>query len=245
VGILGIRLKRTTDKIDKIDKRQNKFGCHHLTSDKDIEKKRWIPTVDRTSSRSKTIRNGSSGDKDGRGRQGNLESALRALDKMNIYIGILQETKITDENYTKKSFGYRVIATKSISAFQGGIVIAYRTSEWWSIESVRLYHPNVISFTLVTGKRRYLCVEAYIPPGDTTTIDTVYEAIERSARNTLILLGDLNADLMRPRDYRANEVAAMTATFGLEDLMRSFRQRISFRGHITWSMQRGARTVSS
>jgi hypothetical protein len=175
------------------------------------------------------------------GRQGNLESALRALDKMNIDIGILQETKITDDKYKKKSFG--IIATKAISAFQGGIAIAYRTSAWWSIESIRLYHPNVISFTLVTGKRRYSCLEAYIPPGD--TIDTVYEAIERSARNTPILLGDLNADSMRPRDDRAIEVAAMTATFGLEDLVRSFRQRISFRGNITWSIQRGARRVSS
>jgi exonuclease III len=62
------------------------------------------------------------------GQQGNLESALRALQFMYVDLAILQETKISDEKYTKAYFGYEVLASKADTVFQGGIALAYRTS---------------------------------------------------------------------------------------------------------------------
>jgi hypothetical protein len=59
------------------------------TTDGRMRKKIWMATFN--------IQNG---------RQGNLESAWRALKMMNIDIGILEETKIVNEFYTRKTFGY-------------------------------------------------------------------------------------------------------------------------------------------
>jgi hypothetical protein len=47
---------------------------------------------------------------------------------MNVDLAILQETKISDERYTRASFGYEVLASKSPIVLQGGISLAYRTS---------------------------------------------------------------------------------------------------------------------
>jgi hypothetical protein len=169
------------------------------------------------------------------GRQGNLESALRALMKMNVDIGLLEETKIKDEKYKKKSFGYNVIATRAESVFEGGITLVYRSSPFWTIESIRLYNPNSISFELITGIRRYACVGVYIPPSDTITVDTITTALKAMPPMLpLILMGNLNAEIERPRDNRAKEVAFLEESFGLEDLMRHFRQRERFRRGITW-----------
>jgi hypothetical protein len=46
------------------------------------------------------------------GRAGNLEGALRAMNKMNMDIVLLTETKLTDDQHTRKAFGYDVVATK-------------------------------------------------------------------------------------------------------------------------------------
>jgi hypothetical protein len=77
---------------------------------------------------------------------------------MNIDIGILEETKITNDCYTNNCFGFEVIATEAESVFQGGIALVYRPSAYWTIETINRYNPNVISFELVTGKRRFSCV---------------------------------------------------------------------------------------
>jgi exonuclease III len=97
------------------------------------------------------------------GRQGNLKSALRALQFMNVDLDILQETKISDEKYTRASFGYEVLASKADTVFQGGISLAYRASCFCTVKSIRIEGANVISFLLITGKRQYTCLGAYTP----------------------------------------------------------------------------------
>jgi hypothetical protein len=55
------------------------------------------------------------------GRVGNLEGALRAMNKMNMDIVLLTETKLTNDQHTKKAFGYDVVAMKARSKAQGGV----------------------------------------------------------------------------------------------------------------------------
>ena len=98
------------------------------------------------------------------GRAGRLELALRAADQMNLDLGILTETKLTDGVYTRNSSGYQVTATDAPSAHQGGIALFYRDSEYWQVESVVKHGPNVISFELVSGWRRTPMIGGYIPP---------------------------------------------------------------------------------
>jgi hypothetical protein len=52
----------------------------------------------------------------GSGRNGGLESALRVMAAMNIYFGILVETKIAGGIYTCFLSGYNVFASNAVSA---------------------------------------------------------------------------------------------------------------------------------
>ena len=49
------------------------------------------------------------------GRIGGLVMALRGMSQANMDLGILQETKLMDGIYTRRSAGYSVIATNAPS----------------------------------------------------------------------------------------------------------------------------------
>jgi hypothetical protein len=56
------------------------------------------------------------------GRARSLEGGLRAMNKMNMDIVLLTETKLTNDQHTKKAFGYDLVATKASSKAKGGNV---------------------------------------------------------------------------------------------------------------------------
>jgi hypothetical protein len=56
------------------------------------------------------------------GCNGGLESTLRAMEAMDVDLGILMETKITGGIYTQNLSGYSVVASDAPSMHQGGIV---------------------------------------------------------------------------------------------------------------------------
>ena len=85
------------------------------------------------------------------GRSGRLEIALREMEKMNIDIGILTETKLTDGIYTRYSSGYHVRATEATSHSKGGVALFWRDRPNWTVESERCHGPNVLSCELRTG----------------------------------------------------------------------------------------------
>ena len=92
------------------------------------------------------------------GRNGGLEPALRGLYQANTDLGIFQETKCTDRIYTRESDGYRVVATDAPSQHRGGVALFYRPSPLFAVEAVREYGPNVMSFELATGARRWYII---------------------------------------------------------------------------------------
>ena len=68
------------------------------------------------------------------GRAGRLEIALRAMEQMNVDLGILTEAKLTDGIYTRFSSGYHVVATDARVHNQGGVALFYRDSPHWQID---------------------------------------------------------------------------------------------------------------
>ena len=98
------------------------------------------------------------------GRNGGLESALRALESLEVDIAILTEAKLTKGIYTRGGRGYQVLATDAASAHQGGVALCHRQSDHFEVEETRTHGPNVISFHLMTGDTRYYVVGAYVPP---------------------------------------------------------------------------------
>ena len=95
------------------------------------------------------------------GRNSNLNVVLRTMHQMRVDLGILTETKIDNEMYTRDCCGYTVLASHARSKHQGGVALFYQTTNtrWW-IEGERTHGPNVISCILVSGNRRWNIVGA-------------------------------------------------------------------------------------
>ena len=180
------------------------------------------------------------------GRYSNLNVALRTMHQMRIDLGILTETKIDNDMYTRDCCGYTVFATHAKSQFQGGVALFYQTeNSRWCVEGEMAHGPNVISCVLVSGDRRWNLLGVYIPPSedDGETMNFVTEAIRyRGSRYPYILLGDLNVDLDRLEDIRGDTIAAHLALYDFKDVGDHFKHP---RGRWTWSQQRGEHYVRS
>jgi len=164
------------------------------------------------------------------GRNSRLPQALRALEMLQVDLCFLTEAKLTDGIYTRFSSGYHVTATSAESHRQGGIALAYRDSDYWQVESIQRHGPNVMSCILVTGNRCHPLVGAYIPPADVSTIEFVERALNRFSQGPApILLGDLNVNLREPTGARETQIAAMVASYSLQDMIPHFKQRPRYR----------------
>ena len=147
------------------------------------------------------------------GRNRGLESALRGMSQANMDLGIFQETKCTDGIYTRESAGYHVVATDAPSRHRGRMALFYRPSPLFAVEAVREYEPNVMSFEVATGARRWYIIRCYLAPDDTKTIERVVTTLgDRPKVTALVVVGDLNTDLEDSESDRRGTVivAAMT-----------------------------------
>ena len=182
-------------------------------------------------------------------RKGGLEAALRGMDQANMNLGVLQETKCTDGVYTRASAGYRVVATDAPSRHRGGLALFYKEGADFAVEEVRPYGPNVMSFEVVTGRRRWYIIGCYLAPDDARTIEQIVTALGDQPRGTaLIVAGDLNTDLGDMAcDERWAEIAAAITEAGLEDMTAHFlpRKRRWGRERRTWAMVRGGKAIRS
>jgi hypothetical protein len=120
------------------------------------------------------------------------------------------------------------------------VALFYRESDYFSIESTWTWGPNVISFVLRTGERRFGCVVGYIPPNCSDTQEFINQALEYLPTGIpSLLMGDINANLESPRDTREVAILALVATYGLFDVLPHYRQRRCQFGHgVTWWQHR-------
>ena len=178
-----------------------------------------------------------------------LESALRGMAQANIDLGVFQETKCTDWIYARESAGYRVVATDAPSRHCGGVELFYRPSSLFALEDVREYGPNVLSFEVDTGGRRWYIIGCYLAPNDAWTIERVVKALGDQPRGTALLVaGDFNTDLGETAsDRRGTEIAAALTEAGVKDMTAHFlpRKRPWGRELRTWVMVREGRVIRS
>ena len=156
-----------------------------------------------------------------------MEAERRVMEQANMDLGVMQETKITDGVYTRALAGYRVVATDEPSRHRGGVALFYREGAGFAVEEVMPYGPNVISFEVVTSRRRWYIIGCYLAPDDARTIERVVTAMGDQPRGTaLIVAGDLNTDLGDMAcDGRGTEIAAAITKAGLEDMTAHFLPR--------------------
>ena len=60
-----------------------------------------------------------------------METALRALHQVNVDVGFLQETNLTQDIYIRHGAGYDIWAMEAESWHGGVVVVVYRATEGW------------------------------------------------------------------------------------------------------------------
>ena len=85
-----------------------------------------------------------------------------------------------------------------------------RPSSLFAVEAVREYGPNVLSFEVATGGKRWYIIGCYLAPDDARTIERVVMALgDQPRRTALLVAGDFNTDLGETASNgRGTEIAA-------------------------------------
>ena len=174
---------------------------------------------------------------------GRLQQVLKSCSQMNMDFGILTETKFTNEAYPRSYHGYHIRATEA-SNVQGGVVVFWREQlAVFSVESVKLIGPNILSFELVSGRRRWRFIGVYIPPSEDNglTLQQLESVLDDSVSLSypVVVAGDINVDLLRAeRSPRDIVISTVLMTAGLTDMCGQFYQRSRHRDRWTWSQKR-------
>lgn len=172
------------------------------------------------------------------GRNSRIEQALRCVRSMTIDIAVLTESKLQND-HTINCEGYEIVATTAKSKWQGGVALCYRKSDVFHLEDTRIFGPNVIRTTIVSGRKKWRLVGVYIPPSEVNgeTIQLIQAAASISPNLPLILVGDLNVDLKREilNDNQSDRIELVTA-LSLQNLSQHFRQRKGVADY-TWSQK--------
>ena len=66
---------------------------------------------------------------------------------------------------------------ESMSWYQGSTAVMWRQEEVWQIKGMTKYGPNVVSFMLTMGWKRWYVVGEYIPPNDQSSVRRVEQAL--------------------------------------------------------------------
>jgi hypothetical protein len=119
---------------------------------------------------------------------------------MGIRAAILTEMKITDDRYPKFTSGYNVIASKATSHKQGGIVLVWKEGHSsFEVEVACVVTPNLLTFQLVMGYKRFYVMGTYIPPNNTKGVDALRAAWNACPDGCApIVMGDSNISFKHP-----------------------------------------------
>ena len=93
------------------------------------------------------------------------------------------------------------------------------------MEKIRKNGLNVMDFQLEMGGTQFYAIGAYAPPSDRTTIDHIRDAWKHCPTGSKpILIGDLNTNLLHPRNKRDEETAKECSFMRLPDMSRHLWQ---------------------
>ena len=118
----------------------------------------------------------------------------------NVYLGVLQEKNLADGIHERQVERYSVWVTEAESGNRGGVAVVFREDVGWKLEGIVNFGPNVASFLLTLGSRRWYVVGVYVPPNDAPAVHCIEQALEEAPKvMELILLGEINVRLKETR----------------------------------------------
>jgi hypothetical protein len=167
---------------------------------------------------------------------------------MGVGLAVLTETKLTDDCHTCLALGYKVLASKAASHNLGGIALLWKENHpGYEVELVCIVTPNLLTFQLATGSKRFYCMGIYIPPTDTMGVDNLWAAWEACPMGCVpVILGDLNINFRDPRNEREELIVDLLDNINRVDMPRQYTPRRprkqSTRTQWTWRHKREGRT---
>ena len=180
------------------------------------------------------------------GRQGRLEMICHTLNRHEIDIGVLTETKLNGY-HTMSAYGYTVMASKGSTGHQGGVAFVVRESQHWHIEGFKMFGPNVIKCTIVHNNTRTTLIGIYIPPSevDLQTIAHLDKALQYENIEKTIIMGDFNVNIKNPKDSRQQDIVDAIFTYELRNLASLFKCKRQKPYTWTWRTNRNGQNVQS
>ncbi len=83
--------------------------------------------------------------------------------------------------------------------------------------------PNLLTFQLVTGDKRFYCMGVYIPPTDTMEVEDLWAAWEACpVECTPLVLGDLNINFSDPWEKQEELIVDLLNNINVVDASRRF-----------------------
>jgi hypothetical protein len=159
------------------------------------------------------------------GRGGRLTQAAAGLAQMRVGLAVLTETKRVDNRHPKTASGYSIMCSKAVSGHQGGVTLMWKDDDpKVEVESVLFYNgPNIVTFQLATGDKRFYIIGTYIPPKCIKGVDDLRRAWDSCPPGcTPIILGDLNINFGFPRDEREEVIVDILDEIKLIDMPRRY-----------------------
>jgi hypothetical protein len=155
-------------------------------------------------------------------RNAGFSSASKGLVQMGVGLAILTETKVTDDCHPCLASGYKILASKAARHNQGGIALLWKENCGdYEVELACIIMPNLLTFQLVTGKKRFNCMGVYIPPTDTMVVKDLWDACEACpAGCTPLVLGDLNINFSNPQNKREELIVHLLEDINVVDASR-------------------------
>jgi hypothetical protein len=153
-----------------------------------------------------------------------MAAAAKGLAQMGVGIGILTKTKVTNDQYSKSLLGYQILASKATSPHQGGIDFIWREDHnGFEVKAVRPLTPNLMSFQLVMGNKRYYVMGIFIPPNCATGVDNLRVAWEACPADcTPLVVGDHNIRFEDPANDRADAIVNLLEEINTTNLSCKF-----------------------
>ena len=112
---------------------------------------------------------------------------------------------------------------------------------------MRIFGPNVVSFTVKSGQKHWYVVRAYVPPNDFLEVQRITHVLACGPEGVgKLLVGDINACLENPREQSEEHLATVIAGHGLTDQARHSvpTRRYQVEGNWMWRMWREGKPIS-